>query len=289
MRYYKIAGIVFKISGTDERIRRLMSQYEVSERAYDVYVDVSDAENIPMPEQIAVIRSGKLRTYATTENGYLTYDVMDGDKLIALIEMDKSIARAKIIARDIEGLGGASLSVRKFNMLSEVFKYAALVRHGLVFHSSALSTKGSAILFSAPSGTGKSTHTGLWCEYVAGSEVFNDDSPAIMIENGEVVAYGTPWSGKSDINKNVRLDVKAIVFLERGLENQIEPLEKRERFLRFVGQSFCAPFTSLLGITLDLQEKICSQVPMFKLKCNISEQAVKTVYEQVFEGESYEG
>jgi hypothetical protein len=117
-----------------------------------------------------------------------------------------------------------------------------------------------------------------------GAEVFNDDSPAIMVENGQIFAYGTPWSGKSDLNKNVRLPVKAIVFLERATENSIDALNGKTAFLHLVSQSFKAPFTGLLNDMLDVQEKIFENVKLYKLKCNISKQAVDTVYNEVFKG-----
>lgn len=288
MRYYEIAGIVLKISGCDLHMQRLMSAYEISPRLHDVFINVSESNDIRKPENIKLVRSGSLRTYATTEQGYLTYDALKDGTLIALIDMDKAVTEVNVIARDIEHLGGANISVRKFNMLAEVFRYVVLVRKGVIFHCSALSVRGEAILFSAPSGTGKSTHTGLWCKYVPGTEVFNDDSPAIMIEGEDVVAYGTPWCGKSDVNKNVRLKVKAVVFLERGITNEIRLLGVKESFLHFADQSFRAPYTSLLGTVLDLQEKVLKKVPMYKLKCNISKDAVDTVFNELFEGESYE-
>lgn len=284
MRYYKIAGIVLKIVGIDDFSVEKMREYEVAECAYDVCISISDSQNIAKPDDVKEIARQKYRVYATCREGYCTYDEMGNNGLSALIVMDRAISNVSVCARDVSHLGGASLSVRKFNMLAEVFRFVVLVRGGTVFHSSALMYDGHALLFSAPSGTGKSTHTGLWCQYMNGAEVFNDDSPAIMVENGQIFAYGTPWSGKSDLNKNVRLPVKAIVFLERATENSIDALNGKTAFLHLVSQSFKAPFTGLLNDMLDVQEKIFENVKLYKLKCNISKQAVDTVYNEVFKG-----
>lgn len=284
MRFYRIADIVLQITGTDEYVEERMARYEVAETTPDVVISVRHADVIERPEELKVIRRGKFRTHATSKGEYITFDELKDGSLTALIRMDGAITRAEVVARDIEPLGGASLQVRQFNMLAEVFRYVVLKRGGMIFHSSALSYKGEAILFSAPSGTGKSTHTKLWCQHVEGAEVFNDDSPAIMMENGVPVAYGTPWSGKSIVNLNVRLPIRAIVFLERGEINSIRRLTGKDAFLHVASQSFYVPFTGLLPALLDVQECIVNNVSTYKLACNISKEAVNTVYNQLYKG-----
>ena len=81
---------------------------------------------------------------------------------------------------------------------------------------------GAAYLFTAPSGTGKSTHTRLWRE-VFGDRVWmiNDDKPMLRISENLVTAYGTPWNGKHHISRNASAPLKAIVQLNRGKENII--------------------------------------------------------------------
>ncbi len=105
-------------------------------------------------------------------------------------------------------------------------------------HSSAVVVDGYAYLFSADSGTGKSTHTGLWLEHFKEKAfIINDDKPVLRLENGQWFVYGTPWSGKTDLNINVKAKLGAIVFLERAKENHITPIEVKEAIPLFFNQT----------------------------------------------------
>ena len=77
---------------------------------------------------------------------------------------------------------------------------------------------GEAYIFTAVSGTGKSTHAMLWRE-VFGERVrmINDDKPLIRITpEGKAVVYGTPWDGKHHLSKNSAFPLKAICWLTRA-------------------------------------------------------------------------
>ena len=101
----------------------------------------------------------------------------------------------------------------------------------LALHGSALCMDGEAIIFTAKSGTGKSTHTRLWRE-VFGDRVWmiNDDKPMIRLENGCARVYGTPWDGKHHLSRNASAPLRAIVKLERAEENRIELMNRADAF-----------------------------------------------------------
>ncbi|MEG1578660.1 MAG: hypothetical protein RR336_07840, partial [Oscillospiraceae bacterium] len=92
------------------------------------------------------------------------------------------------------------------------FARKLLAFDGLQLHASALAYRGSAYLFSGPSGLGKSTHTALW-QRLFGAELLNDDKPALRRIDGTWQAYGTPWSGKDDKSKPERYPLGGICFL----------------------------------------------------------------------------
>ena len=87
-----------------------------------------------------------------------------------------------------------------------------------MLHASAVVVDGDAYLFSAPCGTGKSTHASLWLKYLKHKNpyILNDDKPAIRIVNDNIYVYGTPFSGKTDKNKNEKANLKGIAFLEQS-------------------------------------------------------------------------
>ena len=88
---------------------------------------------------------------------------------------------------------------------------------GMMLHSSAVVLDGEAYLFSAPSGTGKSTHTSLWLQHFGDRAfILNDDKPAIRVTDNGIFVYGTPFSGKNDISENTGVPLKAVAVLSRG-------------------------------------------------------------------------
>lgn len=157
---------------------------------------------------------------------------------------------------------------------SSVFYTGMLQYGGFMLHSSAVILDGKAYLFSAPSGTGKSTHTGLWQEVFGDrAQILNDDKPAIRAVEDGVFAYGTPWSGKTDMNINVKAPIAGICFLERSEKNWIKRIDTNSAISGILNQTI-RPF-ELQGMDLLLShiEKVITTVPVFKMGCNISKEA----------------
>jgi len=150
---------------------------------------------------------------------------------------------------------------------------------GLMLHSSAVVVDGKAYLFTADSGTGKSTHTKLWLEKFGDRAfILNDDKPALRLEEDGWFAYGTPWSGKHDISVNTRITVAGIACLERGEENSIEPfggIMAIHAILKQVNRPKAAEYRQKL---LDLMDKLITQIPIWKLKCNMTPEAAEVSY-----------
>ena len=116
--------------------------------------------------------------------------------------------------------------------------YRTLIAHdGFLLHSSAVVLNDKAYLFSAPSGTGKSTHTSLWLKEFPGAEILNDDKPAIRILKDGIYVYGTPWSGKTDLNLNRKIPLQGIAFLERGEANTIAPMNSMKALENLLNQT----------------------------------------------------
>ena len=158
---------------------------------------------------------------------------------------------------------------------------------GTVLHSSAVVVDGRAYLFSAPSGTGKSTHTQLWLKLFGDrAYILNDDKPALRLVDGIWYAYGSPWSGKHDISVNTRVPLAGIAMIERGVVNEIKPWGGYE-VLNALMRQMVRPrdMESQLKL-LDILDKLISQVPVWKLRCNMEDQAAIVSYEAM-SGEKY--
>ncbi|MDE6149106.1 MAG: hypothetical protein K2F81_03295 [Ruminococcus sp.] len=151
---------------------------------------------------------------------------------------------------------------------------------GFMLHSSAVCVDNKAYLFSANSGTGKSTHTTQWLKLFGDKAyIINDDKPALKVEDGKVYVYGTPWSGKSDLNLNVRVPLQGICVLERSENNFIEPLDKGVAVYKLMNQTLRPPFESYMDKLLNLLDVVITETPIWRMGCNISTEAAQIAYD----------
>ena len=184
--------------------------------------------------------------------------------------------------REIEGVEAKAPSLAYLETLALYRKIAeALVSFGIIlFHGSALSIDGEVYLFTAKSGTGKSTHTRLWRE-VYGDRVImvNDDKPLIKIGSDGVTVYGTPWNGKHRLGANIKAPLKAICILERASENAIKKEDALRVFPEILGQTY--RFSNVIGMqkTLSLVDTLLRRVNVYRLGCNMDPEAAVVSYE----------
>lgn len=147
--------------------------------------------------------------------------------------------------------------------------------NGMMLHASCVEYKGKAYLFSATSGTGKSTHTHLWLKYLDGCRIINDDKPAIRMIDGVAYAFGTPWSGKTDESVNEGVEIGGICFLKRG-ENKIRRIPGIYAIKPFMDQTVRPRDKELMNKMLETLNIILTNVPIYEMFCDMSEDAVKT-------------
>ena len=161
------------------------------------------------------------------------------------------------------------------------FFYRELLKYdGFQLHSSAVVVDGKAYLFSANSGTGKSTHTALWLkQFGERAYILNDDKPALRLIDGTWYAFGTPWSGKHDISVNTQVPVAGICMLERGEKNEIVPFTGKEAIFELYVQTNRPKSMENRLLLLDLLDKLFATIPVWKLKCNMDPESAVTSYE----------
>lgn len=156
--------------------------------------------------------------------------------------------------------------------------YRQLLKYdGMMLHSSAVVMDGYAYMFSAPCGTGKSTHTTLWRETFGYDRVLmlNDDKPALRLENDRWYAYGTPWSGKTAQNLNLRVPVGGICVLTRGETDEIAPFSGTKALLALLEQTARPAAAEGRGKMLELMDRLLDSVPVWKMKCTPTAEAAR--------------
>lgn len=151
---------------------------------------------------------------------------------------------------------------------------------GFMLHSSAVVYEDKAYLFSAPSGTGKSTHTSLWRKAFGEENTFilNDDKPVLRLLDGGVTVFGTPWSGKTDQNRNVGIPLQGICFIERSQENWIRPVETKTAIYKILNQTIRPDRRDGMTKLLDVLDRILQKTTVYEMGCNISVEAARLAY-----------
>jgi hypothetical protein len=152
-----------------------------------------------------------------------------------------------------------------------------LLQDVIPVHGSTVAVDGHAYLFTARSGTGKSTHTRLWREVFGPRAVMiNDDKPFLRITPAGVTAYGSPWSGKHGLDSNIQAKLKGICLLERGVENAIRSANAQE--VTDLLRGF-RPQTAAQQERYDmLLNKLVKQIPLWHLDCNKHPIAAEIAY-----------
>ena len=160
------------------------------------------------------------------------------------------------------------------------------VLNRFLLHASILEYNGKAYAFLGRSGTGKSTHTKLWLNFLPDTRVLNGDKPILELKNEEFYAYGTPWQGKENWGYNGKAKLCGLCFLEQAKENSIQKLSVSETSARVFQQILLPKEEATVVATLDLIDKLVATIPAFLLKCDISEEAVKCSF-QALTGQEY--
>lgn len=161
------------------------------------------------------------------------------------------------------------------------FFYRNLVFYdGILLHSSCVVVDGKAYLFTAPCGTGKSTHTRLWLKlFGERAYILNDDKPAIRLIDGKAFVFGTPWSGKNDCQRNERVELGGIAVIRRAEENSIRLLDSDSSIFELLSQTARSCRAKYLFRCMDTIGRITSQTKVYELSCNMDISAAILSYE----------
>lgn len=176
-----------------------------------------------------------------------------------------------------------ALSCRTEEDREYIYSSAAFCReiipHGRFFlHASAVVLDGEAYLFSAPSGMGKSTHTALWLKQFEGSYILNDDKPVIFPENERVTVWGTPFSGKTNLQVNRGVRLRAICFLKQGDRNSITPITEDRAIALTLNNTYRPKNSGNMELLLDMVGRVVETADIFEMSCKNEPAAAEMSY-----------
>ena len=236
---------------------------------YSFQIDLTD--RFPRPKGRLAAQRGDLAVFE--ENGMETrYIGSLGAQGYYACSMELDSTHTKVLLADavknMTGIDPVFLSM--FSMERHIIR-----RDSLILHCAYMERDGKAILFSAPSGTGKTTQATLWEKY-RGTRVINGDKALLMKHDGGWTANGWPVCGSSGVCHNERLDIRAIVMLSQGKENTIRRLSPFQAFSQIYSQITVNFWNrDAQQHAMDLLEELIAHVPVYHLSCTISEGAVR--------------
>jgi hypothetical protein len=271
-RFYDIAGIRYLVCCEDNVMYsddRQLTPFRTEPGPWDQRITFHVVDTLPEPAGQPLYQDPGRRVYPLAD-GIAAYD--GSETAYMLLELRQGETTALVRRSSIPHRITITL------VLEALFLPKALISRGsFILHSSYIRHNDRAILFTAPSGTGKSTQADLW-EKHRGATIINGDRTAVMPTEKGVLVHGIPFCGSSKICKNVTTELSAIVVLSQAPQTTISRLTGLRAF-RQVWEGCTVDLWDRKETTVctDLVLEALRQVPVFHLACTPDETAIQAV------------
>ena len=276
-KFYRIAGIGIRVSIADAwmyRDEEALAPFLDDGQTYDWDLEISMVDTLPPPEGELVYREPNKRIYR-----------LEDQEIRYIGSVERSLSGAYIrTARRGMRIEAQALREQmrhcippKVVMESLAAEHMITQRGGFLLHASYIIWNGRAILFTAPSGTGKSTQADLWCR-LRDAELINGERAVVTVSEDGLFAWGIPFSGSSGVGKNAVAPLAAIVSLSQAPATTISRL-KGLRAFRQVWEGCCVNTWNredMERCTRTVSDAI-TEVPVFHLACTPDESAVRAL------------
>lgn len=234
--FYRVGGhafcIVFHDDCNNESLIPSFSRFKIDEPAESLLFTLTVDDSFRFSkkgEEIGQFDCGGCNhgVYCTENNEY-QYEISDVQGVLCSYMQSSPDFKESMVA-----ILGETWSQRNYglnNALMMTYAFASSDQLTMLMHASVIRHQEKGYLMTAPSGTGKSTHTRLWYDNIPGCDLMNDDNPVVRIVDGQAVVYGSPWSGKTRCYRNIQAPIGGIVRIQQRPENSIRKLSSLEAF-----------------------------------------------------------
>lgn len=230
-RYYRVGGHAFRITFADERFDDTLlpsySNFSLAESPSDKKIFHAKIDSIHIDEkgsrEIGQFNCGGCNhvVYRTEEEGYIFHIYDIHDVLCCKMITSHDFTECHI---SMYGITKSQLQYGLNNAVMMCYAFSCADKATVLMHASVIRCEGMGYLMTAPSGTGKSTHTRLWYDNIPGCDLMNDDNPVVRIVDGKPIVYGSPWSGKTPCYRNIQAPIGGIVRIQQRPCNTIAKL-----------------------------------------------------------------
>ena len=290
-KYYKVAGHVFSVTADVERFA-LMQNYVpfvVHEEAPLFALTVENGEVPDYSEEMHQEDEGQDIFCGKTADGRHVFEFRWWNETAGALVCSADYCEGKLITT------GHHTKLAIDNALMVLYALATAVEGTVLFHAAVVSHEDRAYMFLGPSGTGKSTHAGLWVRHVGGAVLVNDDNPVVRVfmpspsgdtPPGEAemsaVVFGSPWSGKTPCYRNVSYPLGGIVMLSQAPRNEIRRMGGIEAYASLMASISGMRWDARIADGLHRTENdLVSKVPVWHLDCLPDQAAAELCWESV--------
>ena len=280
-RFYQIAGLRLRVEGADDEMYSddgILAEYRTQPGPWHHSFRFALCDTLPEPEGECLFTDPGLRVYRQG-SGRLTYfgsveHSLDG----AYMAVSRTGSDSQVL---LERNPLYSRIYPKTVLRAMELEHLLACHDTLLFHATFIDVGGKAILFTAPSGVGKSTQAQLWCRH-QGAELVNGDRAGLQWRDGGAYACGVPFSGSSDVRRNVTLPLAAIICLSQAPENTVTRLTGLRAF-----REIWAGCTVHLWERTDMERatqtvsRLLQSVPVYALACTPDPSAAAVLHQQL--------
>lgn len=283
-RCYTIAGVRFRVCCPAEWMYRedgVLSAYRSPDVETEHTLEFQVVEELSPPEGELIYSQPNRRIYRSAA-AQIRYDgALGGGLLGAHTRISREGALSRIQVKRDTILGRITPKLVLNAMEAE---HRIVMAGGFLLHASYICHQGKAILFTAPSGTGKSTQAELWCR-LRGARLLNGDRAAVMAEADGVMVRGVPFAGSSGVFENETFPLAAIVYLSQTPETAITPLVGLRSFKAiWEGCSVNIWNPEDVAVCSETVLTVVQRIPVFHLACTPDESAVEALEQELNRG-----
>ena len=280
-RYYRFAGLEFQFSMDPE----LMYEKEYNLAPFSVPVVTTPhifrfrkVDKLATPEGDCVWKNSGLQVYRGTDARIRYLGILEKQWSDAYFRVAHCGKKHEVQLR----VDNYPDRVETRSVLESIdLQHLILQNQGFIFHCSYIHWNGKAILFTAPSETGKSTQADLWNKY-RNAEIINGDRAAVRIVDGTIMAEGIPFSGSSNYCENRSLPIQAIVYLGQAPVTTIRKLRGYEAFSKiWEGISVNTWDREDMEKATDIVMQVAQTIPIYHMPCTPDEAAVEVLEQEL--------
>ena len=287
LHLYRVAGFLIRVEGLLPPMAN-MEPFQVTEAGEEeplftlrVTASLPPAATTPVYKTDDGPGFPEIAIGALPEGGYsFLVRPLPGRPVSGELRTSADFTRAQIALTGTDNLFALN------NALMLLFTFASAPKGALEMHSSVVMHKGRGYLFQGKSGTGKSTHSGLWLKYIPDTELLNDDNPVLrLMPDGSARVFGSPWSGKTPCYKALDVPAGAAVRIRQAPYNRIRPLKPVEAYASLMASaSSFRPFPGLADAWHHTLEGLIQALPCFELECLPDREAAELCHDTVANG-----